>query len=57
VVTRICETELGTTLVVTVTGEPTVVAVPVQELPEKYSYVTAPPALKLPLREAEPNTD
>jgi hypothetical protein len=49
--------ELGTTPPVTVTGEPTVVGAPEQVFPEKYSYVTVPPALKTPAKVAESVTD
>jgi len=48
---------LGTTPPVTVTGVPTVVAVPVQVDPVKTSYVTVPPALKLLVRVEESKTE
>jgi hypothetical protein len=40
-----CDAEIGTVPFVTVTGEPTVVDVPEHDHPEKYWYVTCPPAL------------
>jgi hypothetical protein len=49
--------ETGTTPPVTVTGEPTVVAVPAQVAPEKNSYVTVPPAWNPPVRVTESVTE
>ena len=54
---NVCATELGIALVVTITGDPTAVAVPTHKELEKYSYVTVPPALKEPVRLAESVTE
>ena len=48
---------MGITLFVTVTDAPTVVGVPMHELPEKNSYVARPLAWKLPVIAAESRTD
>jgi len=53
-----CDAEFGTIPFVTVTGVPTVVAVPAQVPSEKNSYVTVPPALLVaPVRVAESVTE
>jgi hypothetical protein len=52
-----CEAEFGTDPPDTATGPPTVVAVPEQVDPAKYSYVTVPPASKAPVRPADPDTE
>src|SRR5712692_2235109 len=49
--------EEGTRPFVTVTGDPTVVEVPVQELPRKNTYVTLPPSWKPPVMMAESKTE
>jgi len=52
-----CGAEFGTTPPVTVTGVPTVTAVPAQVEPVKNSYVTVPLELKLHVRAAESVTE
>jgi hypothetical protein len=51
------DADLGTNPALTVTGAPTVVGVPEQADPVKYSYVTVPPALKPPVMLVESVTE